>query len=149
MATVALAVAQKPTEFATVGFSAAEKVLQAVIIVICVILLLTSIILLSASSWKSGLIVGLIAVCGLAGTIFWIRSGRAFEEKAALIKQAERPQPYPSQPYPSRPPYVGRVPARNLQPRKYGRGEDIPDLEEFEVKADGGDCGCGETFKME
>lgn len=147
MATVALAVAQKPTEFATVGFSAAEKVLQAIIIVICVILLLTSIILLSASSWKSGLIVGLIAVCGLAGTIFWIRSGRAFEEKAALIKQAERPQQ--TQPYPSRPPYVGRVPVRNLQPRKYGRGEDIPDLEEFEVKADGGDCGCGETFKME
>lgn len=172
----AAAVASKPSEFANVGFTAIERVLQGVIIFICVILI---IVFVSVGFTKSGIICGILGIGGLAGTAYWINSGSSFSQRAAQIKASEQTINY-NQRQQYQQPRQYQNPQRRMV-RKLGRGEEwkfepvkddanIPDMDEYTDKkfnkpmkggdpsglteamdtVDGGDdCGCGEQFSTD
>jgi len=152
----AAAVASKPSEFANVGFTAIERVLQGIIIFICVILI---IVFVSVGFSKSGIICGILGIGGLVGTAYWINSGGSFSQRAAQIKASEQiinynqrqqyQQPIQRQQYQQpiqRQQYqqTRQYPQRRMV-RKLGRGEEwkfepvkddanIPDMEEYTDK---------------
>lgn len=152
-----MAVAQKPSEFANIGFTAIERVLQGVIIFICVILI---IVFISVGFSKSGIIYGILGIGGLAGTIYWINSGGSFAGRAARIQSRTRePYRYNTQhrivrgrgehewkfePVKD----VDNIPDLHEQPdNKPKKGGDIDNLTEPMEKneKDGGDdCGCAD-----
>ena len=155
-----MAVAQKPSEFANIGFTAIERVLQGIIIFICVILI---IVFVSVGFKKSGIICGILGFGGLAGTIYWIHSGGSFAGRAATIKgnpqYYQQRQPYRQQYQPTQRRIIR---GRGENEWKFEPVEDnnIPDLHEDGVnkpkseltepmEVEGGDdcdCGNGEQF---
>ena len=171
----AAAVASKPSEFANVGFTAIERVLQGVIIFICVILI---IVFVSVGFSKSGIICGILGIGGLVGTAYWINSGGSFSQRAAQIKASEQTINYNQRQQYQQPNQRQYQNPQRRMVRKLGRGEEwkfepvsddanIPDMEEYTDKkfnkpkkggdltdnltesmpVDGGDdCGCGEQF---